>query len=85
MPNYAVQWAAIQWAKERGCDWYDLWGVPDAAEAELEANFTTRHDGLWGVYRFKRGFGGHLKRTVGANDLVYNNLVYKLYQRRRNR
>ncbi|MCL4267447.1 MAG: peptidoglycan bridge formation glycyltransferase FemA/FemB family protein [Anaerolineae bacterium] len=85
MPNYAVQWAAIEWAKNQGCQTYDLWGIPDAPEAELEANFTNRHDGLWGVYRFKRGFGGQIKRTVGATDRVYNNLAYKLYQWRRSR
>ncbi len=85
MPNYAVQWAAIEWAKNQGCQSYDLWGIPDAPEAELEANFTNRHDGLWGVYRFKRGFGGQIKRTVGATDRVYNNLAYKLYQWRRSR
>ncbi len=85
MPNYAVQWAAIEWAKEQDCDWYDLWGIPDTTEADLEANFTERHDGLWGVYRFKRGFGGQIKRTVGTTDRVYNNLVHKLYKWRRNR
>ncbi|HRQ37371.1 MAG TPA: peptidoglycan bridge formation glycyltransferase FemA/FemB family protein [Chloroflexota bacterium] len=85
MPNYAVQWAAIEWAKNQGCQTYDLWGIPDAPEAELEANFTNRHDGLWGVYRFKRGFGGEIKRTVGATDRVYNDLAYKLYQWRRSR
>jgi peptidoglycan pentaglycine glycine transferase (the first glycine) len=85
MPTYAVQWAAIQWAKEKGCDWYDLWGVPDAPEAELELNFNDRSDGLWGVYRFKRGFGGQLRRTVGAADRPYNSLVYRLYQWRRNK
>jgi lipid II:glycine glycyltransferase (peptidoglycan interpeptide bridge formation enzyme) len=85
MPNYAVQWAAIQWAKEQGCHWYDLWGIPDAPEEELEANFTDRHDGLWGVYRFKRGFGGEIKHTVGATDQYYNKLVYRLYQRQRGR
>jgi lipid II:glycine glycyltransferase (peptidoglycan interpeptide bridge formation enzyme) len=85
MPNYAVQWAAMEWAKTRGCHWYDLWGIPDAPEEELEANFTNRHEGLWGVYRFKRGFGGQLKRTVGATDRVYNSLAYKLYQWRRGR
>lgn len=83
MPNYAVQWAAIQWAKTRGCQWYDLWGIPDAPEEELEANFTTRHDGLWGVYRFKRGFGGQIRRTVGPIDRVYNQLAYKLYKWKR--
>ena len=29
MPAYSVQWAAMMWAKERGCTEYDLWGVPD--------------------------------------------------------
>ncbi len=85
MPNYAVQWAAIQWAKGRGCTTYDLWGVPDAPEEELEAQFEQRSDGLWGVYRFKRGFGGQLRRTVGPADRVYNQRAHKLYRWRRNR
>ena len=83
MPNYAVQWAVMQWAKEQGCIHYDLWGVPDVSEEELEAQFTNRHDGLWGVYRFKRGFGGQICRTVGPVDRVYNNRLYRLYQWRR--
>ncbi len=45
--------------------------------------FEGREDGLWGVYRFKRGFGGQIRRTVGPVDRVYNRLVYRLYQRRR--
>lgn len=85
MPNYAVQWAAMQWAKKQGCTSYDLWGVPDHPEDKLESDFKNRNDGLWGVYRFKRGFGGQLKRTVGATDRVYNKLVYRLYQWRRGR
>jgi len=66
MPTYRLQWEAIRWARSRGCTEYDLWGVPDEDEGRLEAEFTRRQDGLWGVYRFKRGFGGHLVRTVGA-------------------
>lgn len=85
MPAYALQWAAMRWAKARGCTEYDLWGVPDASEEELENHFTERSDGLWGVYRFKRGFGGELKRTVGAADRVYSRLLYRLYQWRRGR
>ena len=83
MPTYALQWAAIQWAKTTGCHTYDLWGIPDAPEEELEANFSDRGDGLWGVYRAKRGYGGQIQRTVGPADRVYNRLVYRLYQRRR--
>jgi len=79
MPTYLLQWEAMKWAKTRGCEEYDLWGVPDEDEATLEANFESRHDGLWGVYRFKRGFGGELKRAAQAMDRVYNPLLYWAY------
>jgi len=79
MPTYLLQWEAMKWAKQHGCTEYDLWGVPDVDEATLEAQFETRHDGLWGVYRFKRGFGGQLKRAAQALDKVYMPLLYKLY------
>lgn len=79
MPTYLLQWEAMKWAKARGCEEYDLWGVPDEDEATLEANFENRRDGLWGVYRFKRGFGGQLKRAAQARDRVYNPLLYWAY------
>ncbi len=81
MPTYLLQWEALKWSKAHGCEEYDLWGVPDEEEAVLETNFETRHDGLWGVYRFKRGFGGELKRAVQAMDRVYNPLLYWAYLR----
>ncbi len=65
MPTYALQWAAMRWAKERGCKTYDLWGIPDFDEETLEDEFIERSDGLWGVYRFKRGFGGEVIRYAG--------------------
>jgi lipid II:glycine glycyltransferase (peptidoglycan interpeptide bridge formation enzyme) len=79
MPAYLLQWEAMRWARDRGCRSYDLWGVPDAEEETLEAGFQGRSDGLWGVYRFKRGFGGALVRSVGAWDRVYLP-VYPLYR-----
>ncbi len=79
MPTYIVQWAAIQWAIRRSAVRYDLWGIPDADPAQLEAAFEERRDGLWGVYGFKRGFGGQIVRSVGAWDRVYNRLVYAAY------
>jgi len=81
MPAYLLQWEAMRWAKGRGCEEYDLWGVPDEDETTLEADFESRHDGLWGVYRFKRGFGGELKRAAQAMDRVYNPLLYWAYLR----
>ena len=81
MPTYLLQWEAMKWAKARGGKEYDLWGVPDEEEPTLEANFEKRHDGLWGVYRFKRGFGGQLKRAAQAMDRVYHPLLYWAYLR----
>ncbi len=78
MPTYLLQWEAMRWAKSLGCTSYDLWGVPDEDGEKLEAEFTQRRDGLWPVYRFKRGFGGRLVRSVGAWDRVYAPLRYWL-------
>jgi len=79
MPNHALQWEGMRWAREMDCTTYDLWGIPDEDEATLEAGYLKRSDGLWGVYRFKRGFGGRVVRYAGAYDRVYNPLLYRLY------
>lgn len=97
MPNHALQWEAMRWAKERGCAHYDLWGIPDeigaiatglweegrkavsAEKAPVDINALPAGD-LWGVFRFKQGFGGALERTVGAWDLPLQRQVYNLYQ-----
>ncbi|MEL7436020.1 MAG: peptidoglycan bridge formation glycyltransferase FemA/FemB family protein [Chloroflexota bacterium] len=80
MASYGVQWEAIKWAQKRGCTWYDMWGIPDEDEATLEDQFLDRNDGLWGVYRFKRGWGGEVMRSAGAWDKVYNPLIYMAYK-----
>jgi peptidoglycan pentaglycine glycine transferase (the first glycine) len=83
MPTYLLQWEAMRWARERGCVTYDLWGVPDEDEATLEAHFKDRDDGLWGVYRFKRGFGGQIVRHIGAWAQVFSPLRWWLYNQAR--
>jgi len=80
MPNHLLQWSAIQWAKARGCETYDFWGIPDEigldpSQADVAHE---RSDGLWGVYRFKEGFGGSIVRYLGAYDCVYWKPVYAL-------
>lgn len=97
MPNHALQWEAMRWAKERGCARYDLWGIPDeigavatglwqearkavsADTAPVDINAFPAGD-LWGVFRFKQGFGGALERTVGAWDMPLQRPVYSLYR-----
>ncbi len=83
MAPYLVQWEAMRWAKEVGCRYYDLWGIPDADPVTLEAEFEQRQDGLWGVYRFKRGLGGQYVQYLGAYDYVYIPLLYQFYKARR--
>ncbi|ABU57510.1 lipid II:glycine glycyltransferase FemX [Roseiflexus castenholzii] len=89
--QHAIQWRAIQWARARGAARYDFWGIPDAlgqaaaaadpaARARLEAE--AEHDPLYGVYRFKKGFGGVTIRYLPAYDCVRIPLLYTLWQRR---
>jgi lipid II:glycine glycyltransferase (peptidoglycan interpeptide bridge formation enzyme) len=81
MPTYLLQWEAMKWARAAGCTQYDLWGIPDYDQEKLEAEFADRSDGLWGIYRFKRGFGGEINRSAGPWDRVYQSILYKLYLR----
>jgi lipid II:glycine glycyltransferase (peptidoglycan interpeptide bridge formation enzyme) len=72
MPNHALQWAAIQWARDAGCTTYDFWGAPEAADPS---------DPLWGLYRFKEGFGAHHVRLVGSWDHTERPRLYWLYSK----
>ncbi len=70
MPNYALQWEAMRWAKANGYEVYDMWGAP---------NVFDESDSMWGVYQFKRGFRGEVVRHVGAWDYAPNALLYQGY------
>ncbi len=70
MPNHLLQWEAMRRAKAAGCSSYDLWGAPDVFEAG---------DPLWGVYRFKEGFGGNIIRHIGAWDKPLKPVFYRVY------
>ena len=72
MPTYLLQWEAIRWAKQHGYAIYDFWGAPDTFSAD---------DPMWGVYRFKDGFGGTVVRHIGAWDFAPNPMLYQVYER----
>ncbi len=72
MPNHLLQWEAMRYARAKGCETYDMWGAPEVFDES---------DGMWGVYRFKEGFGGTLVRTLGAWDYPANPIFYHLYTR----
>jgi lipid II:glycine glycyltransferase (peptidoglycan interpeptide bridge formation enzyme) len=70
MPNHLLQWQAIKAARAAGATRYDMWGAPD--------DFAET-DTMWGVYRFKMGFGGVTRRGLGAYDFPVQPLTYRLY------
>lgn len=78
--THLLEWESIRWAKQQGCSEYDMWGVPDHDEDFLEAHFTERRDGLWGVYGYKRGFGGQVVRNAEGWDRIYKPIPYQLYK-----
>ncbi|MBN1964409.1 MAG: peptidoglycan bridge formation glycyltransferase FemA/FemB family protein [Anaerolineae bacterium] len=72
MPNYALQWQAMQWAQAQGYRTYDFRGAPDVFDES---------DRMWGVWEFKRGFGGTVQRFIGAWDYVPYPPLYWAYER----
>lgn len=80
MPNYAMQWAMIRWARERGCAWYDFRGVsPHRRTPGEPASDVEKEDHLQGLNRFKEGFGTRYVEYIGEFDLVYNKSAYWIY------
>jgi lipid II:glycine glycyltransferase (peptidoglycan interpeptide bridge formation enzyme) len=83
-PNSLLMWKAIEWAKANHCSLFDLWGIPDevgqAAWEGRDLPETDRLDGLWGVYRFKRGFSHSIVYYLGAYDYVYSPALYAVIQ-----
>lgn len=66
MPNYLLQWTMIQWALEKGCRIYDFRGV---------SGDLSEDNPLYGLYKFKKGFGGDFVEFTGEMDLVLNRPV----------
>ena len=67
MPNYLLQWNMIQWAIENNSRVYDFRGVSgDLSEDNPH----------YGLYRFKKGFGGEFTEFVGEFDYVINKFSY---------
>ena len=70
MPTYALQWAALRWARDRGFAKYDWWGAPD--------DLTDPNDGMAGVWRFKEGFDAQFVEGIGAWDYAPSKLLFWL-------
>ncbi|MDX5348660.1 MAG: peptidoglycan bridge formation glycyltransferase FemA/FemB family protein [Hymenobacteraceae bacterium] len=71
MATYAMQWEAMKRAKAKGCTQYDMFGIapkPDPSHP------------MYGLYKFKTGFGGRIFHRMGCWDYPLDHEKYKLYQ-----
>jgi lipid II:glycine glycyltransferase (peptidoglycan interpeptide bridge formation enzyme) len=71
MPAYALQFRAMQRAREHGCRSYDMFGIPPDPDPSHP---------MYGLYRFKTGFGGSIVHRLGAWDLPMRSVGYAAYR-----
>jgi peptidoglycan pentaglycine glycine transferase (the first glycine) len=70
-PTYLLQYHCIQWAKARGCSYFDFRTIPEILEPGEE---------MWGVYEYKKGFGGFSRLNIPTQDYVYRPLIYSAWR-----
>ncbi|MDO4520824.1 MAG: peptidoglycan bridge formation glycyltransferase FemA/FemB family protein [Erysipelotrichaceae bacterium] len=68
---YAIQLAIIRYALEHKIPRYNFYGI--------SGNFSKDADD-YGVYEFKKGFGGRVEQLIGEFILPVNRTVYRLYR-----
>ncbi|MEM5946975.1 peptidoglycan bridge formation glycyltransferase FemA/FemB family protein [Spirochaetia bacterium 38H-sp] len=71
MPTYLLQWETIKMAREAGLKHYDLYGIPPAPDPSHP---------MYGLYRFKTGFGGKTVKRAGCWDIPLNKAAYSFYR-----
>lgn len=72
MPNYALQWEMICQAIRSRCSFYDMRGIPGQIREE---------DPLYGLYRFKKGFGAEPCHFSGLLIHGYRPLLASLFRK----
>ena len=69
---YTIHWELIKYAKKNGFTKYNFYGI--------SGDFKDTKDELYGLYDFKRGFGGNVEEYIGEFDLITNKFMYLLYK-----
>ncbi len=65
--TYLLQYHCFLWAKARGCSYFDFRTIPEVLEPGEE---------MWGVYEYKKGFGGFSRLNMPTQDYIYRPLMY---------
>lgn len=68
---HAMNWERIKWAHSRGAKWFDFYGVPGQVDE--------KHP-LYGLYHFKKSFGGDFVSFVGEWDMPLSRPLYLLWE-----
>lgn len=71
MAPYLLQWEGIQWARRYGCSIYDFRAVPDVLREDQD---------MYGVYRFKEGFGGRQLTVLHTYAAAYRSGLFGFWQ-----
>ena len=71
MPNYLLQWEAIQEAITAKHDIYDFRGV---------CGIVDESHPQYGLYRFKKGFGAEFTEFIGEIYIPFKPITYKIYK-----
>ena len=69
---YTIHWELIKYALNNGFEKYNFYGIT--------GDFKDTKDELYGIYDFKRGFGGHVEEYIGEFDLITNKFMYLMYK-----
>jgi len=67
---HALNWERIKWAHGKGAAWFDLYGVPGQVEEDHP---------LYGLYHFKKSFGGDYVAFIGEWDKPLSPALYWLW------
>lgn len=68
---YTVHWAGVKYAIENNFERYNFYGITGDFREE---------NPLFGLYSFKRDFGGQVVELLGEFDLIVNKPFYYLYK-----
>jgi len=68
---HLLQYRCFQWAKSKGCRFFDFRNIPEILEENEET---------YGIYHYKKGFGGFSRLHMPTQDYIYRPVIYHLWK-----
>ena len=69
-PAYSIHYEMMKYAADNGYKYYNFYGI---------SGNLVESDPMYGVYQFKKGFGGVVVELMGEFDYAVNKPLYFLY------